>query len=173
MFVGCSISIFLVDDPSLDPLECVRRADLALYQAKSDGRGRGAISPSQFVPITAESSLIDALGNFVMRRAFLDSRKRKGLRVGVNVSASQIRMHDFVDKVQAIAKETDIDPSRVELEITEGLLLGRTQKSGNPWNDCGHLDSGLCWMTLVPAIQALAICATTRLTRSRLTACLY
>ena len=183
VFVGCSIGIFLVDDTSLDPLECVRRADLALYQAKSDGRRRhmffnagideaqrtrqqlrdelrdallheeldvvyqkqirdtricgvealarwtsrerGAISPSQFVPIAEESGLIDALGNFVMRRAFLDSRKLKGLRVSVNVSASQIRMHDFVDKVQAIAKETDIDPSRVELEITEGLLLGQ------------------------------------------------
>ena len=93
--------------------------------ARWTNRERGAISPSQFVPIAEESGLIDALGNFVMRRAFLDSRKRKGLRAGVNVSASQIRMHDFVDKVQAIAKETDIDPSRVELEIKEGLLLGQ------------------------------------------------
>jgi EAL domain-containing protein (putative c-di-GMP-specific phosphodiesterase class I) len=86
---------------------------------------RGAIAPSLFVPIAEESGLIDALGNFVMRRAFLDSRKMKGLRISVNVSAAQIRMQDFVDKVQSIAHETDIDPALVELEITEGLLLGQ------------------------------------------------
>ncbi len=183
VFVGCSIGIFLVDDMAIDPLECVRRADLALYEAKRNGRQRlmffdasideaqrakqslrdelrdallheelsvvyqqqvrerrtvgvealvrwstrerGAISPSIFVPIAEESGLIDALGNFVMRRAFLDSRKMKGLRISVNISAAQIRMLDFIDKVQSIANETDVDPLLVEFEITEGLLLGQ------------------------------------------------
>ncbi len=183
VFVGCSIGIFFVDDLAIDTLECLRRADLALYQAKRDGRARlmffdasidtaqrnkqllrdelrdallgeelnvvyqkqvcdgrtvgvealvrwttrarGAISPSIFVPIAEESGLIDALGNFVMRRAFLDSREMKGLRISVNVSAAQIRMQDFVDKLQSIVHETNIDPLLVELEITEGLLLGQ------------------------------------------------
>ena len=183
VFVGCSIGIFFVGDLAIDSLECLRRADLALYQAKRDGRARlmffdasidatqrtkqllrdelrdallheelsvvyqkqvcegrtvgvealvrwhtrerGAIPPSIFVPIAEESGLIDALGNFVMRRAFLDSRKMKGLRISVNVSAAQIRMQDFVEKLQSIVHETEVDPVLVELEITEGLLLGQ------------------------------------------------
>ncbi len=85
---------------------------------------RGAVSPSVFVPIAEESGLIEALGMFTLRRAFEDSKRLTGLRVAVNVSAAQLRLKDFVPKLAALAAETNVDAARIELEITEGLLLG-------------------------------------------------
>lgn len=85
---------------------------------------RGMVSPAFFVPIAEECGLIGELGIFTLRRAFEDSRRWPGLRVAVNVSASQLRMKDFVPRVEALLKELNVDPFNFELEITEGLLLG-------------------------------------------------
>jgi len=85
---------------------------------------RGQVSPAFFVPIAEECGLIGELGLFTLRRAFEDSRRWPGLKVAVNVSASQLRMKDFVPKVEALLKEMKVDPFNFELEITEGLLLG-------------------------------------------------
>jgi EAL domain-containing protein (putative c-di-GMP-specific phosphodiesterase class I) len=64
------------------------------------------------------------LGLFTLRRAFEDSRRWPELKTAINVSANQIRMKDFVSSVEALVAETEVDPRRFELEITEGLLLG-------------------------------------------------
>jgi EAL domain-containing protein (putative c-di-GMP-specific phosphodiesterase class I) len=76
------------------------------------------------VAIAEECGLIGELGLFTLRRAFEDSHRWPGLRVAVNVSASQLRMKDFVPRVEALLKELKVDPFNFELEITEGLLLG-------------------------------------------------
>ena len=85
---------------------------------------RGMVSPAFFVPIAEECGLIGELGLFTLRRAFEDSHRWPGLRVSINVSASQLRMKDFVPRVEALLKEQKVDPFNFELEITEGLLLG-------------------------------------------------
>ena len=88
---------------------------------------RGNVPPCQFVPIAEEGGLIDGLGMFVLRRAFEDSKSLGELRVAINISAAQLRLSDFVPKVTALIEETGVDISRIELEITEGLLLGDDQ----------------------------------------------
>ena len=85
---------------------------------------RGSVAPSLFVPIAEEGGLIDSLGTFVLRRAFEDSKRLGDLRVAINISAAQLRLTDFVPNLASLVEETDVDVSRIELEITEGLLLG-------------------------------------------------
>jgi diguanylate cyclase (GGDEF)-like protein len=85
---------------------------------------RGDLSPAVFVPVAEESGLIEALGAYTLRQAFLDSHVMPGLTVAVNVSAAQLRLRGFVSRLQALLQETGADPARIELEITEGLLLG-------------------------------------------------
>jgi len=85
---------------------------------------RGPVAPSFFIPIAEECGLIVELGLFTLRQAFVDSRRWGDLRIAVNVSATQMRMKDFVDRVVELVEETRVDPRRFELEITEGILLG-------------------------------------------------
>ncbi len=89
----------------------------------------GVISPSEFIPIAEHSGLIVELGEWMLRRACLDGSQWPGLTVAVNVSPLQFRRSDFVDVVERILKETDFDPSRLELELTESTLLGNLETS--------------------------------------------
>ena len=85
---------------------------------------RGEISPAMFIPIAEECGLINEIGMYTLREAFCDSRKWDGLKVAINISAAQLRMVDFPERVGALLKECGVDPRTFELEITEGLLLG-------------------------------------------------
>jgi diguanylate cyclase len=85
---------------------------------------RGEIPPSEFIPIAEHSGLIIELGEWVLRRACLDAKAWPGLSVAVNVSPLQFRRTDFVAMVERILKETQFDPSRLELEITESTFIG-------------------------------------------------
>ncbi|MGO9698413.1 MAG: putative bifunctional diguanylate cyclase/phosphodiesterase [Xanthobacteraceae bacterium] len=89
----------------------------------------GVISPAEFIPIAEHSGLIVELGEWMLRRACLDGRQWPGLTVAVNVSPLQFRRPDFVDVVERILKETDFDPTRLELELTESTLLGNLETS--------------------------------------------
>ena len=84
----------------------------------------GVIPPSDFIPIAEHSGLIVELGEWMLRRACLEGRNWPGLTVAVNVSPLQFRRSDFVDVVERILGETEFDPSRLELELTESTLLG-------------------------------------------------
>ena len=88
---------------------------------------RGEIAPVEFVPIAENSGLIIELGEQVLRRACLDGKAWPGLAISVNVSPLQFRRADFVDVVERILSETDFDPSRLELEVTESTLLGNVE----------------------------------------------
>ena len=63
----------------------------------------------------------------MLRRACLDGRDWPGLTVAVNVSPMQFRRSDFVEVVERILTETDFDPNRLELELTESTLLGNLE----------------------------------------------
>jgi diguanylate cyclase len=85
---------------------------------------RGEIPPSEFIAIAEHSGLIIDLGNWVLRRACIDGRAWPKLTIAVNVSSLQFRRIDFVDVVERILRDTSFDPSRLELELTESVLLG-------------------------------------------------
>ena len=83
----------------------------------------GLISPVEFIPIAEERGLVIPLGDWVLRRACRDGLRWPGIRVAVNVSPMQFRHRDFVDKVTGVIAETGFDPARLELELTEGVVV--------------------------------------------------
>jgi predicted signal transduction protein with EAL and GGDEF domain len=85
---------------------------------------RGLVSPAEFIPIAEHSGLIIELGARVLRRACLDGKAWPGITVSVNVSPLQFRRLDFVSMVERTLAETGLDPTRLELELTESTLLG-------------------------------------------------
>ena len=85
---------------------------------------RGLVSPVEFIPIAEESGLIAEIGAFVLKRSIADARRwPANVSIAVNLSARQLAKLDLVDIVQDTAG-TDFDLGRLELEITETVLLG-------------------------------------------------
>ncbi len=84
---------------------------------------KGMISPAKFIPIAEEIGLIIPIGELVMRMAFKQAKiwetYDKNLRIAVNLSALQFKQHDLIDKITDILQENDLEPSKLELEITE------------------------------------------------------
>ena len=88
----------------------------------------GPISPATFVPIAEETGLIVALGNAVLRRACTDAATwGSHIVVAVNVSSLQIKRPDFVETVMAVIEETGLAPHRLQIEITESILLSNNE----------------------------------------------
>ncbi len=183
IYVGLSIGIALCPQDADSADELMRRADVALYRAKNEGRNRyaffepklgeqlrmrkvveddlrtaietgalvlqyqpimdiagqrmvgveslvrwphpvhGLISPANFIALAEECDLILPLGDWVLRRALADMRLWPGLKVAVNVSAVQFRQKDFGERIERLLQETGIEPERLELELTESVLL--------------------------------------------------
>ncbi|WP_342606486.1 putative bifunctional diguanylate cyclase/phosphodiesterase [Pantoea agglomerans] len=181
---GASIGLALAPKDGVDRLELMRKADIALYEAKSGGRGtyrqferamdesvrtrqtiaadlrtalhthqglevwyqplmdiggqqmvgieallrwhhpaRGLIAPGEFIAIAEETGLIIPLGEWVLAEACITQHRFPELLVAVNVSPVQFRSTGFVERVMAIVSQNGGDPKRLELEITEGVLI--------------------------------------------------
>ena len=89
---------------------------------------QGIISPFQFINIAEETGLIGPIGKWVLETACKQTKiwHNKGfetLKVGVNISAYQFQQENFVDMVQKVIQETDIDPRCLDLEITESVAM--------------------------------------------------
>jgi diguanylate cyclase (GGDEF)-like protein/PAS domain S-box-containing protein len=85
---------------------------------------RGLVPPAEFISVAEESGLIVELGEWVMREACREAASWTApLHVAVNVSAVQFRRGNLQHTVRKVLKETGIDPARLELEITEGVLI--------------------------------------------------
>jgi diguanylate cyclase (GGDEF)-like protein/PAS domain S-box-containing protein len=183
--VGASIGIVITGKELIGEAEFQRRADVALYQAKSEGRGcfrvftqaldervthrhaiqadlrdalatgdgleihyqpivgiasgevegfealvrwrhpiRGLIMPDEFIPVAEASGLIVELGEWVLTQACADALGWKPpLWLSVNVSPIQFASGDLASMIQRIVRQSGIDPKRLELEITEGVLI--------------------------------------------------
>lgn len=195
--IGASVGIAVVNDASSDAEEMLREADVALYEAKTSGRGRyqlfageldlavqerraieldlraalnggtglelvyqpifsrdgrtiqgaealarwnsprlGPLSPTMFIPLAEERGIIDALGLWVLRQACRFAAGSSIPWVAVNVSPLQFRNERFAEQVLKVLKETELSPSRLEIEITEGLLL---QNSPHVQSTLNHL----------------------------------
>jgi diguanylate cyclase (GGDEF)-like protein/PAS domain S-box-containing protein len=184
LIIGVSVGISLAPADGSDPDQLLKNADLALYRAKSDGRGtyrffetgmdaraqarrllelelraallrsefgiyyqpihdlkinqiigfealvrwnhplRGLIEPGNFIPLAEETGLIVPIGDWVLRRACMDAAGwSQNVCVAVNLSPAQFKNPGLVSAVVSALKESGLAPSRLELEITETVLL--------------------------------------------------
>jgi diguanylate cyclase (GGDEF)-like protein len=89
---------------------------------------RGMVSPSVFIPLAEETGLIVALGEWVLRRACADAAGWPAhVKVAVNLSPVQLRKSSLVEVVASALNEAGLPPERLELEITETVLLEKAQ----------------------------------------------
>jgi diguanylate cyclase len=124
-----------------DLRSALERGELRLFyqpQATTDGEiigfealarwqhpKRGMVAPADFIPIAEESSLIISIGEWVLREACTEAASwPRPLQIAVNLSPAQFRQGDLPTLVHAILLQTGLSPSRLELEITEGVLIG-------------------------------------------------
>jgi diguanylate cyclase (GGDEF)-like protein len=186
ILISASIGIALTRGGSMQPDEVLHNADLAMYQAKAEGRARyelyqpglsvstrerldlqsdlrtagarqelslryqpvvtlasvravevealirwdhrrrGALLPADFIALSEESGLMVPMGQWVMREACRQARawqRDVPLIVGVNLSASQFERDALPDEIAQILRETELDSSRLQLEISEAVLM--------------------------------------------------
>jgi diguanylate cyclase (GGDEF)-like protein/PAS domain S-box-containing protein len=85
---------------------------------------RGFVPPSDFIPLAEESGLIVEMGEWILREACREAASwQKPLQIAVNLSPAQFMHGDVVGLVHSILLETGLSPGRLELEITEGVLI--------------------------------------------------
>ncbi|MXN63647.1 EAL domain-containing protein [Stappia sp. GBMRC 2046] len=200
MQVGVSVGVSILDGDTSTADDLLRYADVALYRAKSEGRGAyrifdkrmgdavrarqeveqeleraldkgefelayqpqldvasgnirgfetllrwrsrrlGNVPLSAFIPVAEESGAIEAIGAWVIRAACLDAASwDEPLIVSVNLSAVQFRQGDLVETVRSALEDTNIDPARLELEVTESILLHDRENAARILNDLHKL----------------------------------
>ncbi len=91
-------------------------------------RGDGMVSPADFIPLVEETNLIVPLGAWILRRACLDTMALsehigRVPGIAINLSARQFRQPGLIDAVRIALEESAIPPEKVELEITEGMVM--------------------------------------------------
>jgi diguanylate cyclase (GGDEF)-like protein/PAS domain S-box-containing protein len=184
LVIGVSIGVSLAPEDGKNPDELLKKADLALYRAKADGRGtyrffetgmdaraqarrmleldlraalqrdefevyyqpirdvagdrivcfealvrwnhslRGLIAPANFIPLAEETGLIVPLGECVLRKACADAAGwSQDVAVAVNLSPVQFKNPNLVASLKAALEASGLPAHRVELEITESVLL--------------------------------------------------
>jgi diguanylate cyclase (GGDEF)-like protein len=185
--VDVSIGIARAPEGAIRSAELMKRADVALYRAKGDGRSvyrffepamfaqvaarraletdlrngivrgefqllyqpvvnietnrtvglegllrwhhpeHGTISPAEFIPIAEETGLIVPLGEWVIRQACFDAASWPDeIKIAVNLSPAQFRNNDLAQVVINALAASGVAPYRLELEITEEMLLGHS-----------------------------------------------
>ena len=190
--VGASVGIAIAPYDGTKPDQIMKNADMALYQAKSDGRGtyhffeaemdikaqerrllelalraaivagefeleyqpivnlaqnrisgfeallrwnhptRGRIAPLEFVPLAEDTGLIIPIGEWVLRSACAEAATwPNDLRVAVNVSPLQFRNKNLAASIASTLAASGLAPNRLELEITEALLLHNDDATRN------------------------------------------
>nr|WP_283829394.1 EAL domain-containing protein [Bradyrhizobium diazoefficiens] len=90
---------------------------------------RGMVSPADFIPVAEETGLINPLGGLMLRRACMDAVIwPDDVRVAVNLSPLQFRTGNLLSVVTEALKHSGLPPRRLELEITETLLLEKSSQ---------------------------------------------
>jgi diguanylate cyclase (GGDEF)-like protein/PAS domain S-box-containing protein len=136
---------------------------------------RGAVEPTEFIPIAEESGLIGPIGEWVMREAcraasgwHAESPDAPPLGVSVNLSVRQITQRDIAGMVARTLRDTGLDPQCLCLEITETVILDDSDAAnqalrallalgvGMVLDDFGTGYSSLAYLTRLP-IQGLKI----------------
>jgi diguanylate cyclase (GGDEF)-like protein/PAS domain S-box-containing protein len=123
-----------------DLQSAIARNELALHyqpQARVDGEivgfealtrwqhpTRGTISPGTFIPLAEESGLIVPMSEWILRAACREAASwPRNLQIAVNLSPVHFRHGDVAGLVHTVLLETGLSPDRLELEVTEGVLI--------------------------------------------------
>jgi len=86
---------------------------------------RGLVPPGIFIPLAEESGFIIQLGEWILREVCREAASWPNpLQVAINLSPVQFRHGDLPALVHSVLLETGLSPDRLELEITEGVLIG-------------------------------------------------
>jgi len=86
---------------------------------------RGFVPPDQFIPLAEENGLIIQIGEWVLREACREAASwPRPLQVAVNLSPVQFQAGDLERSIHQVLLETGLTPTRLEVEITEGVLIG-------------------------------------------------
>jgi diguanylate cyclase (GGDEF)-like protein len=88
---------------------------------------RGLVAPNNFIPLAEETGLIVQLGEWVLKQACRDAVKWSKACVAVNLSPVQFRNADLIATVKAALSESGLSAQRLELEITESVLLQNSE----------------------------------------------
>jgi diguanylate cyclase (GGDEF)-like protein len=182
--VSVSIGIAQFPDDGSEPFELLKKADIALYRAKSSGRNQhcffssemldelnarvrleqdlraaiqneslelhyqviidsrtgapcgvealarwrhpelGMIAPDKFIPLAEQTGLINPLGQWVLQKACADAVAwPENIKLAVNISPAQFKQADVVDVIICALVESGLAPKRLEIEITEMIVL--------------------------------------------------
>jgi EAL domain-containing protein (putative c-di-GMP-specific phosphodiesterase class I) len=92
-------------------------------------REQRMVMPDQFIGLAEETGLILGLGEWVLHAACKQAAKWPELTMSLNISPVQFKHHDVVSMVRRSLAETGVQPNRIELEITEGVLLRNTESA--------------------------------------------
>jgi diguanylate cyclase (GGDEF)-like protein len=125
--------LFLVYQPFLD----LRENRVTGFEALLRWRHpvRGLISPAEFIPIAEESGLIHSIGNWVVRRASEAlSQWPANIRVAVNASAVQFQNATILQTFVSALADAQVSPQRLEIEITESILLSKYESASSVLN---------------------------------------
>jgi diguanylate cyclase (GGDEF)-like protein/PAS domain S-box-containing protein len=88
---------------------------------------RGLVAPAEFIPLAEETGLVNAIGEWVLREACIEASTWAGdLKIAVNLSPCQFRTKTLVQAVLGAIAGSGLAPDRLELEITESVLLKDT-----------------------------------------------
>ena len=130
----------------------------------------GKVAPAHFIAVAEETGLIVPLGEWVLRRACSDAVSwTEPLTVAVNLSPAQFRDADMAETVARVLRETGLPPKRLELEITESLLIGNTDEVFGKLTRLPELGVRIVMDVSAPAIRASTISHVSPSTRSRST----
>jgi diguanylate cyclase (GGDEF)-like protein len=188
--VGASVGVAVAHPGDMNTETFLKSADLAMYSAKSDGRGtyrmfdpemdavvqtrrllerdmrtalaqdgfrlyyqplvnlqtkkvtafealmrwehpeRGAVSPSEFIPVAEEMGLIVQLGEWALRQACAEAMEWPGdICISVNLSPLQFSKGNLVSTVVSALASSGLSAARLELEITESVLLEKSERN--------------------------------------------
>jgi len=114
------------------PLIDVKTRRVSSFEALARWRHptRGAIEPAEFIPVAEDTGLILQLGEWVLREACAAAMKWPArITVAVNISPVEFQRGDVVGAVQNALSASGLPSSRLEIEITETVLLEKTTKS--------------------------------------------
>lgn len=108
------------------PLVCLKTRQVVSGEALMRWRHpeHGLISPAEFIPLAEETGIIDELGAWALQQACQNALSwPDAIRVAVNLSPVQFHKAGLVDVVKAVLATSDLDARRLELEVTESVLL--------------------------------------------------
>jgi EAL domain-containing protein (putative c-di-GMP-specific phosphodiesterase class I) len=118
------------------PIVSLESGKLAGFEALArwQHNGRGAVSPTEFIPLAEETGLVGPLSSWVFREACRQMRNwqehfpmEENCYISVNVSSKQVSHGGLIDELDKVLHETGLEPQHLRLEITESALVENTR----------------------------------------------